>query len=64
MGPPIGDCFSVTELTAIVCSSDAGRLGCFDASSAIDATTTTPRRYAASIADCACGGLFSAPSAS
>ena len=42
--------FSVTELTAIVCSSDAGRFGCFDASSAIDATTTTPRSYAASIA--------------
>ena len=42
--PPSGSAVrSVTELTAIVCSSEAGRLGCFDASSAIEATTTTPR---------------------
>src|SRR5436190_23835041 len=54
----------VTELTAIVCSSAAGRFGCFDASSAIDATTTTPRLYAASTASCAWRGLLSAPSAS
>ena len=31
--------FLVTELTASVCSSELGRLGCFDASSAIEATT-------------------------
>ena len=54
----------MTEFTAIVRSSEAGRFGCFDASSAIDATITTPRSYAASIAACACGGLVSAPSAS
>src|SRR4051794_1790856 len=55
---------SVTELTAIVCSSDAGRFGCFDASSAIDATTTTLCLYAASIAICAWRGFEIAPSAS
>ena len=36
-------CFSVTELTAIVCSIDEGTFGCLLASSAIEATTTTPR---------------------
>jgi len=42
--PPSGLLLSVvTEFTSMVCSSDAGRFGCFEASSAIDATTTTPR---------------------
>ena len=54
----------VTELTVSVCSSEPGRFGCFDASSAIDAITGTPRRYAASIASWAWRGLLIAPSAS
>ena len=55
---------SVTELTGMVRSSAAGRLACWDCSSAMDATTGTPRRWAASMACWAWGGLLMAPSAS
>jgi asparagine synthase (glutamine-hydrolysing) len=39
-----GESVVVTEFTVRVCSSEPGRFGCFDASSAIDAITGTPRR--------------------
>ncbi len=47
-----------------MCSSELDRFGCLDASSAIDATVTTPRSYAASMACWAAVGFVIAPSAS
>ena len=52
------------EFMGIVWFSAAGRFGCWDCSSAIDAAIGTPRWYAASIAAWACGGLEIAPRAS